>query len=118
MLGFLLERLGKLPVGQAKFSGKGVESRVWNLDLQGVRVKRENVDLVMKGFRLPKRLGVFFSSHYCVAHLSALAGLFSRRACVRTCERVCCLDVPLLFAVLAAGFSSWGVSSCLVLRRS
>lgn len=55
MLGFLLERLGKLPVGQAKFAGKGVESRVWNLDLEGVQVARENVDLVMKGFRLPKR---------------------------------------------------------------
>ena len=55
MLGFLLERLGKLPVGTAKFSGKGVEARVWDLDLGGVHVKRENVDLVMKGFRLPKR---------------------------------------------------------------
>lgn len=55
MLGFLLERLGKLPVGHAKFAGKGVESRVWNLDLQGVQVARENFDLVMKGFRLPKR---------------------------------------------------------------
>ncbi|CAN0313983.1 unnamed protein product, partial [Ectocarpus sp. 12 AP-2014] len=55
MLGFLLERLGKLPVGHAKFAGKGVEARVWNLDLGGVHVKRENVDLVMKGFRLPKR---------------------------------------------------------------
>lgn len=55
MLGFLLERLGKLPVGHAKFSGKGVEARVWNLDLEGVDVRRENVDLVMKGFRLPKR---------------------------------------------------------------
>lgn len=55
MLGFLLERLGKLPVGHAKFAGKGVEYRVWNLDLGGVRVARENFDLVMKGFRLPKR---------------------------------------------------------------
>ncbi|CAM9536600.1 unnamed protein product [Pylaiella littoralis] len=55
MLGFLLERLRKLPVGQAKFAGKGFEARVWNLDLEGVHVKRENVDLVMKGFRLPKR---------------------------------------------------------------
>ena len=55
MLGFLLERLGKLPVGHAKFAGKGVEAKVWNLDLEGVHVKRENVDLVMKGFRLPKR---------------------------------------------------------------
>lgn len=55
MLGFLLERLGELPVGTAKFAGKGVEARVWDLDLGGVHVKRENVDLVMKGFRLPKR---------------------------------------------------------------
>lgn len=55
MLGFLLERLGKLPVGHAKFVGKGLEYRVWDLDLEGVRIARDKVDLVMKGFRLPKR---------------------------------------------------------------
>lgn len=55
MLGFLLERLGKLPVEHAKYVGKGFEYRVWNLDLEGVRIARDKVDLVMKGFRLPKR---------------------------------------------------------------
>lgn len=44
-----------LPVGHAKFSARGVESRVSNLNLEGVRVAREKVDLVMGGFRLPKR---------------------------------------------------------------
>lgn len=55
VLGLLLESLGKLPVGQSRFAGKGVECRVWNLDLKGLHVSRKNVDLVMKGFRLPKR---------------------------------------------------------------
>ena len=75
MLGFLLERLGKLPVGHAKFAGKGVEARVWNLDLEGVHVKRENVDLVMKGFRLPKRC-VF------VDHVSVYLSVYLLSVCV------------------------------------